>query len=1315
LLIGSPAWAQELSVLSSFAASAANVASSPNSSLVEDSSGNFYGTTSAGGTSGSGTVYKIAPDGTVSVLHSFGGTVTLGSTSASTSIMSSSSSSSSSGATTADSFSGITIVVSSGGTLTLGSGTVGNGYGGTGTVVISGGTLTVNNPGGNYLGVLGSSGGTTTSATVADGSYPTGNIILASNGYLYGTTPTGGPGGGGIVYKLSTSGSYTIIGIFTAGTGTSTSNTAASGFYPVGGVIQGKDLNLYGTTSQGGDNGLGVVFEIQLSTNTYSVIHDFTSGGDAANPYTALVQDTQGNLYGTTAKGGTAGWGTVYKIDTSLSFSVITNFAAPSYTFTFNSNYAANTLGGYSPISPLAVGPDGNLYGTASGSTYGSGAAYKVTPQGQLTLLHYFGDGSITGDGSILGVSTAFSTITLVGSISPGSSAPAVSPVSADRLVVGTDGNFYGVTYAGGSAGKGTVFQMTPAGQVTIFHSFGDGTITSDGASPVGLIEGKGTDGNFYGTTVAGGSAGGGTAFKITTALPMFTSPLQVTTATNAPFTYQMAATQGPDTFTATGLPTGFSFDGTSIIAATPTQAGTYTVTLTATNAAGTTTVPLTIVVTSPPVITSLLDVVGSTTSLGYQILATQGPTSYAATGLPPGVSLNPITGVFYGVPTAAGSYQVSVSATNAVGTGSAVVDVTILSTTPTSAQEYMTIHNFQDGSVNGEGSFPGQMIAGKDTTLYGVTAQGGTYGDGTIFDVSPAGLATVVATFNGTNGAQPMGVIQTSDGTLYGTTQSGGTANAGTIFKIAPGTGVITVLHTFGDGSITNDGANPQAGLVLGSDGNFYGTTQYGGSAKLGTVFQVTPAGAVTIVHSFGDGSVTNDGAQPVAALVQDANISFSGGGIALVGTTLQGGANGTANSAPGDGTLFVMSSTGSTVHILHSFGDPNVSGGDGQLPRGPVTINQLTIYGTTTTGGSIGKGTIYSMPFAASEVTILHNFGDRTVANDGENPNSALVVAPPVTLTLSVGSGTVTGTLTLSGANGATPNGMSPVTIYGTTQNGGTAGSGTVYSCAVAANSATVTILHNNGDVAFSNDGSTPLGGLCIGADGSLYGTTIGGGAGAGTVYGLEINQGIASNSVDLPAYTCTGTIPAGLTFNSATGVLSGTPLVSDAYGVYSLVITPTGSLTSTAKTISITLNQSYTSWMSQLTTAMTSSGSTGAAGSDIVPPVLKYLVGANPSQPMTPGEYANLPTLGMDSTSQPGTTFLSLTWRQGVGATGVGVVLESSTDMVNWSPVTGTNLLSQTVSTDSSGNTTMEMGAKMTGSPEQFVRLQVTPPSQ
>ncbi|MGO8671071.1 MAG: choice-of-anchor tandem repeat GloVer-containing protein, partial [Capsulimonadaceae bacterium] len=307
------------------------------------------------------------------------------------------------------------------------------------------------------------------------------------------------------------------------------------------------------------------------------------------------------------------------------------------------------TNDGANPTAGLIQGSDGNFYGTTSygGSTVNSGVAFKMSPSGAMTILHSFGDGSVANDGAI----------------------PA-------GLIQGSDGNYYGTTSGGGSADVGTVFVMSPSGTVTILHSFGDGTVSNDGAIPeAGLIQGS--DGNFYGTTWFGGSSAYGVAFRM--------------------------------------APSGA---------------------------------------------------------------------------------------------------------------------MTIL-------------HSFGDGSVSNDGGSP------------------------------------------------RAGLIQGSDGNFYGTTLAGGSAGWGTAFKMTP-SGAVTILHSFLDGSVPNDGQDPNAGLIQGSDSNFYGTTSEGGSADAGTVFKMTPSGAVTILHSFGDGSVPNDGQSPLAGLIQGSDGNF-------YGTTVGGG-------PAGWGTAFKM-----------------------------------------------------------------------------------------------------------------------------------------------------------------------------------------------------------------------------------------------------------------------------------------------------------------------------------------------------------------------------------------------------------------------
>ena len=138
--------------------------------------------------------------------------------------------------------------------------------------------------------------------------------------------------------------------------------------------------------------------------------------------------------------------------------------------------------------------------------------------------------------------------------------------------------------------------------------------------------------------------------------------------------------------------------------------------------------------------------------------------------------------------------------------------------------------------------------------------------GDGTVFRMAPSGTTTILHTFNGgaTGGTHAAGLIQGPDGNFYGTTETGGDAvcQCGTVFMMTPA-GIVTILHAFAGGQ--SDGSRPRTPLVLGSDGNFYGTTEYGGCLSLcgpfvigpGTVFRITPDGGFTLLHAFAEGSI--------------------------------------------------------------------------------------------------------------------------------------------------------------------------------------------------------------------------------------------------------------------------------------------------------------------------------------------------------------------------------------------------------------------------------------------------------------------------
>jgi uncharacterized repeat protein (TIGR03803 family) len=197
-------------------------------------------------------------------------------------------------------------------------------------------------------------------------------------------------------------------------------------------------------------------------------------------------------------------------------------------------------------------------------------------------------------------------------------------------------------------------------------------------------------------------------------------------------------------------------------------------------------------------------------------------------------------------------------------------------------------LHTFAKTGTDGQTPYAG-VIQGNDGNLYGTTYFGGGSGFGTVFKVTPSGTETVLYSFaGGSDGEHPYaGVIQGSDGNFYGTTYQGGANGYGTVFKITP-SGTETVLYSFAGGS--SDGANPEAGLTQGSDGNFYGNTYLGGAGNLGTVFEITPSGTETVLHAFAGGS--SDGANPSANLIQSSDGN-------LYGST---GAGGTS----GDGTFF-------------------------------------------------------------------------------------------------------------------------------------------------------------------------------------------------------------------------------------------------------------------------------------------------------------------------------------------------------------------------------------------------------------------------
>ena len=245
--------------------------------------------------------------------------------------------------------------------------------------------------------------------------------------------------------------------------------------------------------------------------------------------------------------------------------------------------------------------------------------------------------------------------------------------------------------------------------------------------------------------------------------------------------------------------------------------------------------------------------------------------------------------------------------------------------------------------NTGSDGQYPaGSLIMDASGNLYGATQDGGKNGTGTVFKIAPSGAESVLYSFGpntGSDGQYPAGsLIMDASGNLYGTTQDGGKNGTGTVFKIIP-SGAESVLYSFGP-SPGADGKTPTAGLVMDASGNLYGTTQFGSTSDSGTVFQITPSGTESVLHSFGTGT---DGQNPQARLIMDRSGN-------LYGTTSGGGANGT-------GTVFQISPSGAES-VLYSFG----TGTDGQSPLAGLVMDASgNLYGTTYSGGTNGTGTVF------------------------------------------------------------------------------------------------------------------------------------------------------------------------------------------------------------------------------------------------------------------------------------------------------------------------------------------------------------------
>lgn len=821
---------------------------------------------------------------------------------------------------------------------------------------------------------------------------------------------------------------------------------------------------------------------------------------------------------------------------------------------------------------------NGWMYGTCSaGGQSDSGMVFRVNYAGDYETLVHFTNNGTSNKGS--------------------------GP--AGRLTYANDGNFYGATGGGGVNNKGTVFKMTPSGELTTLAEFSGTSGNALGAEPTGGVI-QGIDGNFYGTTQDGGTGNFGTVFKVTPA-GVFTSLVSFTDLSgpnlgsfpngtlaqdesgNLYGLTLWGGSNGKGTIfkmtTAGVLTTLISFTGTAGAALGQNPNGSLTRGADGnfygmTAAGGTSNLGTIFKVTPAGALTTLVEFTGDTG-------ANNGANPYADLTLG-------ADGNFYGMTSSGG----------ASGKG------TIFKVTPLG--DLTTLVEFTGNGSSNKGATPkGTLGLGVDGNFYGMTQNGGAADQGTVFKVTPTGTLTTLMESTGfyrgstPKGAYPNGSVCVGpDGNFYGTTFYGGTADGGTIFKI-DALGRRTVLVSFTGNAGANRGSAPIAGLVLAGDGNFYGTTLWGGASNLGTVFRMTPAGVHTTLVDFSGNSGAFPGAHPWCRLTV-------GPDGHLYAVTAEGGSNGV-------GVAFRITTDGVFTKLFDFTG---VGGANpGSYSSAPFTLGpDGMLYSAQFSGGNNDYGTIYKMTTSGVMTVLVH-----LDTNTGGWPCGGLTFGPDSLLYGMTNDGgandlgsvfkvTTTGTFTklfdftgISGANrGAFPLGTMFYApdgfFYGATNSGGNHDKGTLFKMTTGGVMTVLTDFKGAG-TGIESGGWPYNDEFALGRDGQLYGmTNVGGRQGGGLVYRIQMpvpeiavsgnGQDIANNNatpslIDHTSFgqiaVASGNVPRIFTIANTGGadLTLGTMTISGANAGDFTVSTPPSSLVAagSSTTISISFDPSTT----------------------------------------------------------------------------------------------------------------------------------------
>ncbi len=780
----------------------------------------------------------------------------------------------------------------------------------------------------------------------------------------------------------------------------------ANGANPYSTLVSDAEGNLYGTTTNGG--AYGTVFMLSPQTGgtwKEQVIHSFlgqsASGPDGAYPLAGVVFGPDGALYGTTGEGGTYGCGTVFRL---------IRLSVNGWSEQILHSFACYPNDGANPYASVTVDAAGNLYGTTSQGGNGECGYYSSYGCGTIFELSGGQNGSWTE-----GVLYSFQ-------------ASSDGCVPASPLTLDSAGNLYGTAeysncyYDYG----GTVFELSPGSTGWSLSTLYTFTGENDGGQPTGGLIFDSSS-NLYGTTSGGGSSdkyggGAGTVFELV---------------------------HGENGWTEAVL---YSFNGGSD--------------------------------GSNPAAGVIFDLSGNlygTTQYG-------GSSSACSFGCGTVFELSPGSGGWtenvlysftagqdgalpYGMVLLDGSGNLDITATAGGGQGcnNTVSGCGSILQLSKGFWKPVVLYDF---AISDDGSEAfSTLVSDRSGNLYGTTEYGGSgqcseyppLGCGVVFELSLSEDGTwnktIIYNFTGIDGdgSNPVGgVVFDSSGNLYGTTLHGGVnicqynTTCGTVFELTftNGSWVENVVHDFGGA----DGANPVAGL-LATQYALFGTTQYGGLYDEGTVFAIAE-GIESVIHSFGQ----NDGMQPQAPLISDDHGN-------LYGTT--------------SSTVFELAVSEDTWKetVLHTFSDLGASNRNSGL----VMDGSGNLYGTTSLGGEYDGGTVFELNQSQGwDETVLHNFTG--VNGDGAYPQSGVILD---------NGGNLLGTTSVGGINGGSCNGL---------------GCGVAFELSSSAHKGWKEhVLHRfTGGV----DGGQPYGGLLPDLYGNLDGTTSRGGTGdQGVAFAIKV----------------------------------------------------------------------------------------------------------------------------------------------------------------------------------------------------------------